>query len=134
MESRGAFRVSSSPEEDEARADRMLRELRGGGVFAEVRQKLEARVPALLAAFTPEELRELVAFAQTPLGVKTAQVWAPLTAEMFQRNSELYAPRAGEIAGEVFAEQMEFFGQRTAEIMRGTPPPPPAPRRRRGRN
>jgi hypothetical protein len=122
LDERGLFKVSPTPEEDEARLDRLLAEMRGGGVFADIQRSLLKRAPEVAAEFTPEEQRELVAFALTPLGSKVSGVWLPLTAELLQRNAALNAPRAGEIAGQVMEEQMEFFAERAAEILKDAGP------------
>ncbi|MFN2415288.1 MAG: hypothetical protein ABR603_09120 [Pyrinomonadaceae bacterium] len=122
LDEREFFKVSPSPEEDEAKLDRLQAEMRGGGVFAEVQRTLLKRAPGVAAEFTPEEQRELVAFSQTPLGSKVSGVWLPLSAELLQRNAALFAPRAGEIAGQVMEEQMEFFKERTAEILKNAGP------------
>jgi hypothetical protein len=122
LEEKGFFKVSPSPEEDKARLDRLTAEMRAGVVFADVQRSLLKRAPAVAAEFTPEELRELIAFSQTPLGSKVADTWQPMTAELLRRNAALYAPRAGQIAGEVFKEQMEFFAERTAEILKNAGP------------
>jgi hypothetical protein len=122
LEERGVFKVSPSPEEDEARLGRLAAEMRAGGIFADVQGFLLKRAPGVAAELTPEERGELEAFSRTPLGSKVAAAWLPLTTELLQRNAALYAPRAGQIAGEVMEEQMEFFAARTKEILKNAGP------------
>jgi hypothetical protein len=131
LDERGFFKVSSSPEQDEARLERLTAEMRAGGLFADVQASLLKRAPAVASEFTPEESRELAAFWATPLGAKVSEVWVPLTTELMQRNAALYAPRAGAVAGEVMEEQMEFFAARTKEILKNAGPRMRAKRQRR---
>jgi hypothetical protein len=122
MEAKGVFRVSSKPEEDTARLDQLLKEAGGAGIFADVQKELMARAVKLPTEFTPDELRDLAAFWQTPLGAKLIRIYPPLAVEILQRNAALYAPRAGQIAGEVIKEQLEFFEERTVEILKDAGP------------
>ena len=128
MESKGIFNVSPSPEEETKRADRMLNEVNGGGFALDVRENFAALASTLPDNFTPEELRQLSAFAQSPLGRKLAGLYEPLTRELLQRSAVVNAPRVGRITEEVFAEQMKFFGGRVDEIMKGSAPADDSPR------
>jgi hypothetical protein len=119
MEARGVFNVASSPEEENARADRLLKDSNGGAVMKDAQRSVAAQAQAVASEFTPEELRQLVAFTQSPLGAKVAKLYGPMTAEIMQRNAATYVPRVGKLTEEVFAEQMEFFERRTNEIMKG---------------
>lgn len=132
MESKGVFQVSADPDADSAKLDRLLKEERAGGAFADVQKELAARAPKFVAEFTPDELRELAAFWQTPLGAKVVRVYPPMLTDIVQRNAALYAPRAGAIAGEVLKEQMEFFIERTSVILKEAGPRMKEAARRRG--
>lgn len=134
MESKGMFRVSPNPDEDVARLNQLMQDARGGGFSAEVHQKLAGLVFLVPAEFTQDEWRELVAFWQTPLGVKLAKVSPALAAEIFQRNAAVCAPRAGELTQQVMNEQMEFFKERTAEILKHAGPRMKRAASRRRRN
>lgn len=122
MESKGVFNVSPSAEEDNKRADRLLNEAKSGGFILDLRESVASLTAALPDNFTPEELRQLAAFGQTPLGRKLAGSYEPLTRELFQRSAAVNAPRVGRITDEIFAEQMEFFAGRVDEIMKGGRP------------
>jgi hypothetical protein len=122
MESKGVFQVSSDPDADVAKLDRLRKEMGAGGLFADVQQRLAGLAVLLPAEFTPEELREIAAFWQSPLGAKLTESYPPLSAEILQRNAALYAPRAGEISQQVMDEQMEFFKAGVAEIFKNAGP------------
>jgi hypothetical protein len=116
MEARGVFKVLPDPAAEEAKADKILKE-GGAGLVGDVLGRLKGW--KLSDDFTEGEIRELRAFAATPLGAKLAGTYLNITAEIVDRNARLYAPNAGRIAGEVFNEQMEFFKSRTYEILKG---------------
>lgn len=122
MESKGMFNVSSDPDADVARLDQLMKDVSAGGLFADVQKEFAARSLKFAAEFTPEEMRDLAVFWQSPLGAKLIEIYQPLGAEIFQRNAALYAPRAGQIAGEVINEQLEFFKERTGEILKDAGP------------
>jgi hypothetical protein len=130
MEAAGAFNIAPSPEEESARLDRLMKGGNGSRLIEDVQRDLAAHAATFTSDFTPEEMRELMAFVQSPLGLKLAKVYAPMSVELFQRNAQLYAPRAGQIAVEVFAEQMEFFKERTNEILKDAGPRMKAARQR----
>jgi hypothetical protein len=117
MEAKGAFKVLSDPAAEEAKADRLLKE-GGAGLVEEVMRNIKGGPATLAGEFTEGEIQELGAFAKTPLGAKLTRVYLNIAAEIVERNAKLYAPNAGRIAGEVFAEQMEFFKSRTYEILK----------------
>lgn len=122
LASKGAFEVSLSPEEESKRADQMLNDVSVGEFTVEVRKNFASLAATLPDNFTPDELRQLAAFAQSPLGRKLAGLYEPLTGELIRRSSEVNVPRVERITEEVFAEQMKFFERRSVEIFKGGGP------------
>jgi hypothetical protein len=132
LEAKDFFHVSSDPEEEVRRINRITSEWKAGGLSADVRQRLAGLAVSLPAEFTPEELRELAAFWQSPLGAKLIENYPSISTEVFQRNAAVNAPRAGQIAGEVVKEQVEFLKERTAEIFKDAAPTVRGAARKRG--
>jgi hypothetical protein len=121
LEAKGMFGPSPSPEEEEAKLDRISREFAHSPPikFEEVSAALKV---ALVKDLTVGEIKELVAFSETPLGGKLAAASPKLAAEIIANNTKLFAPRVGAIAAEVFEEQLEVFAAGVKDVFNNGKP------------
>lgn len=118
LQARGAFDVSS-PEAEKAKGEQLNRELERNPVH--VYQQVLAREKVLSQDYlSGDEIRELTAVSQTPLGKKLTEKSPQMMAEIAVNASKVLGPRFEEVFREEFGEQMKFFQQRTREIMKDT--------------
>lgn len=115
-EAKGVFNVSSSPEAEQAKADRLVEELEHRP--QEQAQQILAAVKLPLDHFTEDERRELAVFFQTPVGKKLNTVALSFTAEIYVSNTKLLAPRVGQLTDEITGAQMKIFQERAYEILK----------------
>jgi hypothetical protein len=114
LEAKGMFAPLPSPKEEEAKIDRIFRELaHSPPIKDEVQAALKV---ALVKDLTAGELKELAAFSETPLSGKLAAASPKLAAEIIANSGRLFAPRARAITAAVFAEQMELFAAGVRDI------------------
>lgn len=117
LQARGAFNVLPSAEAEQAKAERLKKEIEGNPM--ELIQQNTATATAKLvsaANFTEAEIQELRAFSKTALGGKLAEISPRLSVEIFMNNTKIYAPQVGKMVDEVYAEQMEMFERGIREI------------------
>jgi hypothetical protein len=109
------FAPSPSPEEEEAKIDRISGEFAHSPPIKleEVQAGLKV---SLVKDLTAGEIKELVTFSETPLGNRLAAASPKLATEIIANNIKLFAPRARAITAEIFKEQMEVFAAGVRDV------------------
>jgi hypothetical protein len=116
LANRGFFKMLPSPDDEVAKLDKIQKELREHPLkfTEEVFSRTQKRFSEQL---TEQERQTLIEFWATPAGGKVATLGPGLMAQMLVRNQQVYASRVGALTRQVYNEQMEWFGQRTREIL-----------------
>lgn len=131
LEERGFFNLLPSPEEESARIDRLAAEMRARPPVGP--EQLEAAWMALPPDhFSEEERLQVLAFASTPAAAKLAGGFTELLREL-AANVAPHAPRMGQLTAEVFNKHTQEFARRAGELEIAPAQGPRARGRRRRR-
>lgn len=114
FEERGFFQLLPSAEQESARIDRLTAEMRAKPLVPPERI-LTAWKSLPPDQFSAEEKTRLFAFAATPAAAKLGEGF-PEFIRGLMANVAPHTPRMGQLASEVFKEQMEEFGRRLGEL------------------
>lgn len=125
LEAKGVF--DALPEEMTAKLQQSLSEVQSDSSRA--LQEVLTRA-AFTSRLTADEVKELAAFRETPLGRKFVGVYPRLQGEIQASFSSLYGRRVGGKLGEIYTRKLEEYAVWLSEATRpgaprGVPPPPP---------